>query len=159
MSEQIALASPPQRGNMKSVYQAIQRNGAMSRPEIKLATGLGQKQLDSALSNMVYRGHLERNSHSGLYAVAPAVVQEACSKVRNESRKSTGTGKAVTVTLAPHIVARIDAEVEKRRLAGKKATRSEVMRLAVLAYKRPRSSKPQEVVIRVDLKPWWRFWK
>jgi len=171
MSEQIALASTPQRGMIRMAYDAINRGKSMTRREVGLATGLKNKQLTSALNHGVERGFLERDAIKKTYKIAPAVVRDACAKIRNEGRSSRAgiASKSFSLTLPPHIVARLDAEVEDRKSKGKKASRSEVVRLALLAYKRPpikrekrSASKLSASVLVDDVAPkstWWKFWE
>ena len=170
MSEQ-RQAEAPKSGYMLMAFDAIKKHGAMNRQEITLATGLGKIEAGKALSNCVTRGFLQRDIEKNRYEIAPAVVREACEKIEATAKKKAATKAArknkVTIHLSDAVLARLDATVEQRKGDLAESTRSEIMRLALLAYTRPtngrKAKKPR--ISRKSIAPaqqpakWWRFWK
>lgn len=165
--QQIQLAPAPRRGYRAKVYDVL-KNGPMTRQAVKLATGIPEKQLQSALYQCVNLGYIVHGQHNHRYAIAPMSVYESRSTARQKNQEALRKlNKKKTATINTKIsgvlLERVDAEVERRKAAGAKgANRNAVLKeMAAKALKpkprKRRATKTAEVE-QPTASPWWKFW-
>lgn len=158
----IKLALPPkQPGNLMKCYQALE-TGFKTVQEIRMATGLPDKQVNAAMKNGKHQGYFVHNHFNHRWAIAPRATQEAIkAKTAHKKREYQRAyyHKSKAAKQAANVKAMETNAALIRRMARKhQKSEADVVRLSLLywdrnLYKQRASTKPQP-----QPRPFWKLW-
>ncbi len=139
----------PKSGNMLTVWQIVNAAGkGLTLEKIAVNSDLDLSTIRNALKNCLAAGYLTRSGEI-YYAEAYPLEKE----------KPVAKNREIHLRLSPSVIARLDAEVNKQRTAGRKTHRADIVRLAILAYTRPPKRKAKAVVESTPKRSFWSFLK